>query len=111
MRAPSVRDIKTFIMDHQALPTVLPLRRAIEDQPVLPRSMRPANNALAEPLHLKLANVASPLALRNFTAHHLATSLLHRVAIVPAIASTRGLRWSCQCNEREHQYDRPHIIS
>jgi hypothetical protein len=62
-----------------------------------------AHHAVAEALHLELANVASPsFAFALLTADHLVTLLLHRRLL-------RRVRRSRQHDERKHQQDHPHL--
>jgi hypothetical protein len=65
------------------------------------------HHAVAEALHLELANVASSFALALLPADQLLTRLLQRRAVVSCFGPLRGLRWSRQRDERKHQYDRP----
>src|SRR2546428_367107 len=67
------------------------------------RSIRQAHHAVAEALHLELADVASPLAFALLLADCLLTRLLQRRAIGPR----RGVRGSRQRDKRKHQRDRP----
>jgi hypothetical protein len=62
-----------------------------------------AHHAVAEALHLELANVASPsFAFALLTADRLVTLLLHRRLL-------RRVRRSRQRDERKHQQDHPHL--